>query len=65
MENIYLQFEDRVNQQIVGIPMGTNRASLIADLFLYRYETDFISNHHKSKKLDIVDKFNGTSRSWR
>ena len=42
--------------------MGTNCASLIADLFLYCYENDFISNLHKSKKLDLVDKFNDTSR---
>jgi len=25
-------------RQIIGIPMGTNCAPLIADLFLYRYE---------------------------
>ena len=33
MENIYVQLEDIVYQQI-GIPMGTNCAPLIADLFL-------------------------------
>ena len=32
MENIYVQLEDRVYQQTVGIPMGTNCAPLIADL---------------------------------
>ena len=45
--------------------MGTNCAPLIADLFLfllYRYEKDFMSYLHKSKKLDLVDKFNDTSR---
>ena len=62
MGNIYVQFEDRVCQQIVGIPMGTNCAPLIADLFLYCYEKDLMSNLHKSKKLDLVDKFNYTSR---
>ena len=35
MENICVQFGDMVYQQIVGIPMGTNCAPLIADLFLY------------------------------
>ena len=35
MENIYVQFEGMVYQQIVGIPMGTNCARLIADLFLF------------------------------
>ena len=33
MENIYVQFDGMVYQQIVGIPMGTNCAQLIADLF--------------------------------
>ena len=30
--------------------MGTNCAPLIADLFLYCYERDFISDLHKSKR---------------
>ena len=51
MENIYMQFGDMVYQQIVGIPMGTNCAPLIADLFLYCYERDFMSNLQKSKRL--------------
>ena len=51
-----------VYQQIVGIPMGTNCAPLIADLFLYCYERDFMSNLHKSKRFDLIDKFNDTSR---
>ena len=62
MENIYVQFEDRVYQQVVGIPLGTNCAPRIADLFLYCYKKDFMSNLHKSKKFDLVDKFNDTSR---
>ena len=51
-----------VYQQIVGIPMGTYCAPLIADLFLYCYERDFISNLQKSKRFDLIDKFNDTSR---
>ena len=37
MENIYEQFEGMVYQQIVGIPIGTNCASLIADFSLFCY----------------------------
>ena len=51
MENIYVQFDGMVYQQIVGIPMGTNCAPLIADLFLYCYERDFMSDLQKSKRL--------------
>ena len=57
-----MQFDGRVYQQIVGIPMGPYFAQLIADLFLYRYERDFMSNLQKSKRFDLIDKFNDTSR---
>ena len=55
-----MQFDGMVYQQIVGIPMGTNCAPLIADLFLYCYERDL----QKSKRFDLihVDMFNDTSR---
>ena len=58
----YVEFDGMVYQQIVGIPMGTNCAPLIADLFFYCYERDFISNLQISKRFDLKDKFNDTSR---
>ena len=62
MENIYVQFDGMVYQQIVGIPISTNCAPLIADLFLYCYERDFMSDLQKSKRFDLIDMFNDTSR---
>ena len=62
IENIYVQFDGMVYQQIVGIPIGTNCAPLIADLFLYCYERDFMSDLQKSKRFDLIDMFNDTSR---
>ena len=62
MENICVHFNGMVYQQIVGIHMGTKCAPLIADLFLYCYERDFMSNLQKSKRFDLIDKFNDTSR---
>ena len=62
MEKIYVKFDGMVYQQIVGIPMGTNCASLKADLFLYCYERDFMSDLQKSKRHDLIDMFNDTSR---
>ena len=61
-KNIYVQFDGMVHQQIMGIPMGTNCAPLIADLFLYCYERDFMSDLQKSKRFDLIDTFNDTSR---
>ena len=37
----------RVFQQTVGIPMVTNCAPLLADLFLYSSEADFMHAHEK------------------
>ena len=62
MENIYGEFDGMMYQQIVGIPIGTNCAPLIADLFLYCYERDFMSDLHKSKRHDLKDMFDYTSR---
>ena len=42
--------------------MGTKCAPLIADLFSYFYERDFMSDLHKSKRHDLIDMFNDTSR---
>ena len=42
VDNIFVVFAGKVFQQIVGIPMGTNCAPLLADIFLYSYEAEFI-----------------------
>ena len=36
LDNIYLRFGSKLYRQIVGIPMGTNYAPLVADLFVPR-----------------------------
>ena len=55
IDNIFVMFGDQVFQQTVGIPMGTNCAPLLADLFLYSYEADFIQKllNQKKKKLAV------------
>ena len=42
VDNIYVFFGDQVFQQSDGIPMGTNRAPLLAVLFLYSNEAEFV-----------------------
>jgi hypothetical protein len=42
IDNIYVFVGGQVFQQTVGIPMGTNCAPLLADLFLYSHEAEFI-----------------------
>ena len=44
LENIYFRFGNKLYRQIVGFPMGTNCAPLVADLFLFCYERDFMTS---------------------
>ena len=37
LDNIYIRFGNKLYRQIVVIPMGTNCAPLVADLFLFCY----------------------------
>ena len=42
--NIFVQFGGHLFHQMIGIPMGTNCAPLVADLFLNSYENEFLNN---------------------
>ena len=42
--------------------MDTNCASLVADLFLFCYERDFMLSLSDDKQADVIDAFNTTSR---
>ena len=44
VDNIFVVFAGKVFQQAVGIPMGTNCTPLLADIFLYSYEAEFIQS---------------------
>ena len=44
VDNMFVIFGEKVFQQIVGIPIGTNCAPLLADIFLYSYEAEFIQS---------------------
>jgi hypothetical protein len=42
VDNIFVVFGDKVFEQSVDISMDTNCAPLLADLFLYSYEAEFV-----------------------
>ena len=42
--------------------MGTSCAPLIADLFLFCYERDFMATLYYNKEAEIIQAFNSTSR---
>ena len=62
IDNIYIEFGGIIFQQTIGIPMGTNCAPLLADLFLYSYESDFIKRIKRNGAKKTCSSFNFTFR---
>ena len=51
IDNIYVRFGSSVFWRVIGVPMGTNSAPLLADVFLHTFEYDFMV---KTMKQDIT-----------
>ena len=62
LDNIFIRFGTKLYRQTIGIPMGTNCAPLVADLFLFCYERDFMKSLSRENQADIIEAFNSTSR---
>ena len=62
LDNIFIRFGSKLYRQIVGIPMGTYCVPLVADLFLFCYERDFMLSLSDNNQADIIEAFNSTSR---
>ena len=60
VDNIFVVFAGKVFQQTVGIPMGTNCAPLLVDIFLYSYEADVIQSLLSTGKKQLAFRFNLT-----
>ena len=62
LDNVFIRFCSKLYRKIVGIPMGTNCAPLVADLVLLCYERDFMLSLSDNNQTDIIEAFNSTSR---
>ena len=62
LDNVFIRLGSKLYRQIVGIPMETNCAPLVADLFLFCYERDFMLSLSDNNQADIIEAFNSTSR---
>ena len=56
------RFVTKLYRQTIGTPMGTKCAPLVADLFLFCYERDFMKSLSRESQADIIEAFNSTSR---
>ena len=61
IDNIYTTFNNETYQQIIGIPMGTDCAPLLANLYLHTYEFEFLQNL-RNKNPKLAKTFSDTSR---
>jgi len=55
IDNIYVRFGNSVFRQVIGIPMGTNSAPLLSDLFLHTFEYDFMLKTMKAEMSKAVE----------
>ena len=60
LDNIYIRFGNKLYGHVVGIPMGTNCAAIVTDLFLFWYERDIMTSHSDDNK-NIIESFNSNS----
>ena len=61
IDNIYVRFGNSVFRQVIGIPMGTNSAPLLADLSLHTFEYDFMVKTMKQDTTKAIQ-FRNTFR---
>ena len=59
MKNCFFTFGSKVFRQIIGIPMGSDPAPYMANLFLYHYESLWIKNLKKDD-LQKARRFSNT-----
>ena len=62
LDNIYIRFGSKLYRQNRDIPVGTNCVPLVADLFLFCYEKDFMLSLSEDNQSDDIEVFNSTSR---
>ena len=60
LDNIFIRIGSKLYRQIVGIPMGTTCAPLVADLFLFCYERDSMLSLSDNNQTDIIEAFKST-----
>ena len=54
LNNIFIRFGLKLYRKIVGISMGNNCVPLVADLFLFCYERDFMLSLSDNNQTDIT-----------
>ena len=62
LDSIYIRFGTKLFRQIVIVAMATNCAPIVADLFLFCFERDFMMSLSEEKQYEVIEAFSSTSR---
>ena len=62
LQNIYVTFGDKLFHQKTGIPMGTDCAPFLANLFLYSHEYKWIDKQKELKNWHTLMHFHSCSK---
>ena len=62
VDNIYVTFGDKCFRQVIGIPMGTDCAPFLTNLFLFYYEYKWIDQRRKAKDYHRLCLFKNCGR---
>ena len=54
LDTVFIRFGTKIHRQTISFPMGTNCAPLVADLFLFCYERDFMKSLSRENQADII-----------
>ena len=57
-----ITFDSKFYGRILGIPVGSNCAPLVTDLFLFCYKRNFMLSLSDINQADVVEAFNSISR---
>ena len=60
VDNVFVVFAGNIFKQIICIPMGTNRAPLLSNIFVYSYEADSIQSLLSTGRKRLASQFNFT-----
>ena len=62
IDNIFVVCGDSLFKQVIGIPMGTDCAPFLANLFLFAYEWKWLTKKFKEKDFECLERFNACFR---
>lgn len=62
LANVYVLNGKVMKRQVIGIPMGTNCAPNLANLYLYSYESEFINRLEAKRGRDVAAQFHMSFR---